>query len=376
MQIHLKEITIRELTEGYVDNEENGVYGYGGKLNIRPKYQREFRYSPQQQQAVIETISKNFPLNVMYWVQNEDGTYELLDGQQRTLSICTFCKGDFFVNCYQNTQKGFSNLNEHEKQALLSYKLMVYVCESGTDKEKLDWFKVINIAGEVLTVQEIRNAVYCGSWVTAAKQKFSKTGCVAYKTGEKYMSGAVLKQDYLQTVLGWISSNKYDECDSNAKIERYMADHQHDDNADEMWNYFTEVIEWVQTTFPVYRKEVMKSVDWGSLYNLYKDTNRDAQALEKQVKRLMEDSDVTNKKGIYSYVFDQKEKHLNIRAFDANTRRSVYEKQNGICPGCSKHFELAEMDADHIKPWCKGGQTTKDNCQMLCKDCNRQKSGK
>lgn len=320
-------------------------------------------------------MSKNFPLNVLYWVLNDDGTYELLDGQQRSLSICSFYMGEFFVSCYQNTQKAFFNLNAQEQQAFLSYKLMVYICENGTDKEKLDWFKVINIAGEVLTAQEIRNAVYSGSWVTAAKRKFSKTGCVAYKLGENYMSGAVLKQDYLQTVLAWISDT-YETGDANAKIEHYMAAHQHDETADELWNYFQSVIGWVMATFPTYRKEAMKGLDWGLLYNAYKDVSVDAEALETQVKRLMEDSDVTNNKGIYWYVFDGREKHLHIRAFDANTRRSVYERQNGICPKCGKHFELDGMDADHITPWCKGGQTTKENCQMLCSECNQRKSGK
>ncbi|MCF0217321.1 MAG: DUF262 domain-containing protein [Fibrobacteraceae bacterium] len=366
MQIHLKEITVRELVDNFQNSEEEGVYGYGGKLNIRPKYQREFVYKKEQQQAVIETISKNYPLNVMYWVLNPDGTYELLDGQQRTLSICSFYMGEFMVSCFQNTLQGYNNLSPEDQNAFLSYKLMVYVCENGTDKEKLDWFRVINIAGEVLTEQEIRNAVYSGSWVTAAKKKFSKTGCVAYKLGKDYMSGSPIRQDYLETVISWISEGK---------IEEYMASHQLDANADELWDYFTEVIAWVKTVFPKYRKE-MKGLPWGVLYNTYKDGTYDAEALEEEVKKLMADSDVTKKGGIYTYVFDHKEKHLSIRAFDDNTKRSVYERQNGICNQCYNHFEIEEMEADHITPWSQGGRTIDSNCQMLCKDCNRRKSGR
>lgn len=95
MKIELKEITIRELTNSYQDNEENGVVGYGGKLDIRPPYQREFIYKDKQREAVIDTVTKNFPLNVMYWAVREDGNFEVIDGQQRTISICQFVTGEF-----------------------------------------------------------------------------------------------------------------------------------------------------------------------------------------------------------------------------------------------------------------------------------------
>src|SRR5690606_23188166 len=177
MNIELKEITVRELTDGYEDNEEGGVIGFGGKLDIRPPYQREFIYKEKQRDAVIDTILKNFPLNVMYWAVREDGNFEVIDGQQRTISICQYVNGDFAYMF-----KYFHNLKDDEKQKILDYKLMVYIC-SGTDSEKLEWFKTINIAGENLTDQELRNAVYSGSWVTDAKRYFSKNGCAAYQIG-------------------------------------------------------------------------------------------------------------------------------------------------------------------------------------------------
>jgi len=174
MKIELHEISISEVVKGYVDKAEEGVYGYNGKLNIRPIYQREFIYDDKKRDAVIDTIQKGFPLNVMYWVKNENGTFELLDGQQRTISFCQFTNNDFDIVTTKGYQKAFLNLTETERNKILDYKLMIYICE-GTDEEKLDWFKIINIAGEKLTDQELRNAVYTGTWLTNAKLAFSKT---------------------------------------------------------------------------------------------------------------------------------------------------------------------------------------------------------
>lgn len=187
MDIELKEITTRELSDGFQDNNENGVVGFGGNLDIRPPYQREFIYKDKQRDAVINTITKNFPLNVMCWAVNENGTFKVIDGQQRTISICQYINGDF---AYQN--RYFHNLKNDEKEQILNYKLMVYVC-SGTESEKLEWFKTINIAGEKLTEQELRNAVYTGSWVSDAKRYFSKNGCVAFNIGSDYLTGSAIR---------------------------------------------------------------------------------------------------------------------------------------------------------------------------------------
>lgn len=360
MKIELKEITVRELTKDYQDNEENGVVGYGGKLDIRPPFQREFIYKDKQRDAVINTITKDFPLNVMYWAVREDGNFEVIDGQQRTISIAQFVEGDFaFQNRY------FHNLQKDEQEQILNYKLMVYFC-SGTDSEKLEWFKTINIAGEKLTDQELRNAVYSGSWVTDAKRYFSKNGCPAYAIGNDYLSGSPIRQDYLETTIQWIS---------NDSIEKYMAEHQHEPNSNELWLYFQSVLNWVKAVFPNYRKE-MKGIEWGFLYNQLHTKKYDSKKIEKEITELMQDEDVTNKKGIYPYVLTRNEKYLNIRAFSDNQKREAYERQKGICVKCGDHFEIDEMEADHIKPWREGGKTIASNCQMLCKDDNRRKSGK
>ena len=360
MKIELHEITVRAVAENYVDNDEEGVVGYNGKLNIRPKYQREFVYDDKKRNAVIDTIRKDFPLNVIYWVKNEDGTFEVLDGQQRTISFCQYVKGDFSVD-----NRAFHNLTNTEQEKILNYKLMIYFCE-GNDKEKLDWFKIINIAGEKLYDQELRNAVYTGTWLTSAKSIFSKSNCAAYLLSKDYVSGSPIRQEILETALSWIA---------NGEIEKYMSIHQHDPNANELWTYYRNVIEWVKLTFTVYRKE-MKGIDWGGLYDQFKGEMYDAKKLEKKIQALMMDDDVTNKKGIYSYVLTRNEKYLNIRAFTDSQKRAAYEKQKGICKKCGKYFELSEMEADHIKPWHEGGKTSAENCQMLCKEDNRRKSGK
>ncbi|MDR1761386.1 MAG: DUF262 domain-containing protein [Bacteroidales bacterium] len=358
MNIELKEITIRELANGYQDNEENGVVGYDGKLDIRPPYQREFIYKDKQRDAVINTVTKDFPLNVMYWSVHEDGDFEIIDGQQRTISICQYVNGDFSFNDLY-----FHNLTADKKEQILSYKLMVYLC-SGTDSERLDWFKTINIAGEKLTDQELRNAVYAGSWVSDAKRYFSKSS--RPKIGDDYLSGSANRQEYLETAIGWIS---------NGSIEAYMANRQHDPTAIELWNYFQAVLGWTKATFPKYRKE-MKGIAWGILYNEFKDQKLDPQKLEEEITNLMLDEYVENKKGIYAYVLTRREKHLNIRAFSDSQRREAYERQNGVCPHCKERFEIEKMEADHITPWHEGGKTIAENCQMLCRECNRRKAGR
>ena len=372
MEISLHEITIRDLAQGYVDEDENGVWGYGGKLNIRPQYQREFVYKDKQRDAVIDTVIKKFPLNVMYWSVNEDGTYEIIDGQQRTISICQYVIGDFSID-YDHDVLKFHNLPKDVQEEILNYKLMVYFCK-GTESERLQWFETINIAGEELTPQELRNAVYSGPWLSDAKRYFSKKQCVAYKIGGDYMAGVAERQKYLETAIKWISIMDYpDMKDDDKRIKTYMSVHQGDANALKLWSYYQSVITWVEATFVKKRKKWMNGLDWGYLYNEFKDNVYDAKQIEEETKKLMLDDDVTNKKGIYPYLLTRKEKFLSIRAFSDAQRQAAYEQQQGVCPICGGHFELEEMDADHITPWSEGGHTQMENCQMLCKECNRRK---
>lgn len=358
MKFEIKQIPIRELYEDYVNDDENGVYAYGGKLCCRPPYQREFVYKDKQRDAVIESIMKNRPLSLFYWSVNSNGTYELMDGQQRTLSICSYIDGDFAIN-YQY----FFNLTSNQKQQILDYEIMVYLC-TGTEEEKLDWFRTINIVGEKLTDQELLNAVYSGSWVTDAKKYFSKTNCVASNFASDYMNGNPIRQDYLHEVLEWIADAE------DTVIEDYMAQHQHDKSANHLWMYFQNVINWAKVNFPNYRK-YFKGLPWGVYYNEFKDKVLDSNELEKRISELESDDDVTNNKGIVAYLLTGNEKHLNIRVFDEKMKLKKYKEQKGICPKCGNHFEYKKMDGDHILPWSQGGKTEYANLQMLCIACNR-----
>ncbi len=363
MKINLNKILVREVFAGYKDSAEEGVVAFGGKLDIRPKYQREFVYKPEQRDAVINTVQHKFPLNIMYWIENSAGKYELLDGQQRTLSICQYVNGDYSINDHY-----FHNLTKEEKEQILNYELMIYFCD-GTDKERIEWFEVINTAGEKLTPQELLNAVYTGPWLSDAKIKFSKTGCAAYhlaNDGGALLSGSPIRQEYLETSISWIN---------NGGVAGYMAKHQDDKNADKLWNYFQDVIAWVRANFSNYRRE-MSTVQWGELYNEFKDKKLNASKLETEIKKLMQDEDVSKKSGIYPYVLTRQERYLSIRAFTEKMKREAYERQRGICKKCKKHFEIEEMEADHITPWHEGGKTISENCQMLCKLDNRTKSDK
>lgn len=377
MNIRLEHIAVRELFDGYQDNGENGVVAYGGKLDVRPAYQREFIYKPEQRQAVIDTVSKGYPLNVMYWADQGDGHYELIDGQQRTLSICTFLNNDFSCKGLFRIPQSllFGSLPSNLQAKLLDYELTVYIC-NGEASEKLEWFKTINIAGEKLTDQELRNAIYAGPWVSDAKRYFSKTGCVAQGLGSEYLKGTPIRQDYLETVIYWYG----DQAMLKLDIEECMMKHQHDPEAKDLWDYFQRVIRWVKKLFPIYRKE-MEGLPWGIYYNRYHENTYDPKALEQEVATLMADEDVTKKRGIYKYVLEKAIGNddpsvLGIRAFSDSQKRTVYEQQGGICTCCGKKYKYEEMEGDHITPWSKGGKTVIENLQMLCRDCNRRKSNK
>lgn len=367
MKIELHNIPVRDVTAGFIDDLNLGCRAYGGRLNIRPAFQREFVYNETQREAVIKSVLKNFPLNVMYWVQSGDGNFEMLDGQQRTISICQYVTGGFSLG-----YKSFASLTDTEREQILNYELMIYLCE-GDDKEKLDWFNIINIAGEKLTEQEARNAIYACPWLTDAKNYFSKPNCPAKVQYEKYLSGSAVRQSFLETALEWICDR-----DNLSAVAAYMdrQKQNHTATAIELWNYFQIVMAWVRAIFPNFRKKLMKGLDWGILYNRHKDDALNPAQLEEKISRLILDDDITNQRGIYAYVLDGDERHLNIRKFSDNMKRTAYERQGGICKICGRHFELEEMHGDHITPWSLGGKTTAENCQMLCADCNRRKSNR
>lgn len=357
MDIELNKVSVKELSNGYKDNNDEGVVGYDGKLDIRPRYQREFVYDDEKREAVINSLVNDFPLNTIYWAVKEDGNYEVIDGQQRIISICQYIEGDFSVN-----GRYFHSLQDDEKKQIYDYNLTVYFC-SGTDSEKLSWFRTINIAGEKLTDQELRNAVYSGSWVTDAKRYFSKRNCVAQSKASDYMDGSPIRQEYLETAIKWISENN---------IEDYMSKHHHNKDAKDLWNYFEKVIDWVEKTFQ--KRKFMKGLPWGQYFNNYKDKKLDPKKIEKTIVELIKFEDKIKLKGIYEFIFTGEPKYIFSRKFSENIKNKVYEKQDRKCKVCNEIFDLSEMEADHIKAWFDNGETTEDNCQMLCRPHHYEKT--
>ena len=373
MTIKQIEVTVGEITKGYVNNDEQGVRGYNGLLDIRPPYQREFIYNEKEQMAVITTILNGYPLNVMYWVKRSDDAecpFEVMDGQQRTLSICEYVDGKFSYEF-----KNFFNQPEDIQQRILNYKLTVYVCE-GAPSEKLQWFKTINIAGKALNEQEINNAIYAGPFVTDAKRHFSKTNCAAYRLAKDLVNGTPIRQDFLKKALEWMADHETREGHNTSAVD-YMARHQHDPNANNLWMYFQTVINWAVTNFDMRRfRKIMKGLDWAWLYDKYGTETLDTAVLGQRISALMQDGEIQRQTGIIPYVLTGDEHYLDLRAFPDNIKIAAWERQGHKCAVCGEEFDIEFMEGDHITPWCDGGRTTEDNCQMLCRECNRRKGGR
>lgn len=377
MDIKLHEITIKEIFDGYEDKgDDNGIVGYHGKLDIRPPYQRNFVYNLEEERAVINSVLHGFPLNIMYWVVDGDDKYEVLDGQQRTLSIMNFLKHQFTIELDGKTIY-WDSLTDDQYKQLMNYKLMIYWC-TGSDSEKLSWFKTVNIAGERLSDQELRNITYVGSWLSDAKRHFSKRGCAAAKLSEHYVKGDPNRQELLEKALFWIAEAQ------NTTIDEYMAKHKSDDDADELWQYWQKVIAWIQMVFPHYYKE-MKGLKWGELYNQYHNNTYNSTKIDVDIAKLIEDDEIKSKKGIWQYelAINSSEagatRYLNLRSFPKDMMIKKLKEQNYHCPMClaegnDKVYKLSEMEGDHITPWSQGGRTEYDNLQMLCRRHNRMKS--
>ena len=373
MTIKQIEVTVGEITQGYVNNDEQGVRGYGGRLDIRPPYQREFIYNEREQQAVITTVLHGYPLNVMYWVRRGDDAecpYEVMDGQQRTLSLCEYVDGKF-----SHEFKNFFNQPEDIRRRILDYRLTIYVCD-GEPSEKLEWFKTINIAGKPLNEQEINNAIYAGPFVSDAKRHFSKSNCGAYRLAKDLVAGTPLRQDFLKKALEWIAAHETRQGRPQSVVG-YMADHQHDPNANNLWSYFQNVINWAITNFDLrHFRKIMKGLDWAALYDRYHGQTLDTVALAKRISALMGDDEVQRQQGIIPYVLTGDERYLDLRAFPEGMKLAAWERQGHVCPLCGKEFGYEFMEGDHITPWREGGRTVAENCQMLCRECNRRKGGK
>ena len=397
MKTSQPDIRIRDLVKGYQDKGEKGVVALSGKLNIRPAYQRAFVYNPDDRDRVMVSVYNNMPLNSMYWAVNPNGTFEVIDGQQRLISICQFITNDdgngnpVAIDFNGRNTQTFEGLSAEKQKEILDYRLQVYVCE-GTDDEKLDWFHTINIAGKQMTDQELLNANYTGKWLTSAKHFFSKRqnntaiNMSYYDNNDKKtllnlstdrvlgdMGGLGEKanrQLLLELALKWRINAETSEY---PQVKDYMSKHRFDNDANELIQYFTNTINWVKHTFNVYRSD-MKGLEWGILYNKYKEKNINPIEIEKELKRLYDlyevDPDGLKKKGFYEYCLSGDRTLIWHRAFSDRQQKQAYDHQKGKCARCGRAFDLKELEGHHKKAFADGGETTIENCLMLCKNCH------
>lgn len=380
------DVTIKELCDGFIysENEDKGLFGWGGKLTIQPEYQRNYIYKDlKKEKGVIQSLLKEYPIGLIYFVKTGEDTYEVLDGQQRITSIGRFLTKKFDLIDENGIPNNFSGLAQEQKDRLLNTRLTIYICE-GTEPEIKQWFQTINIAGVELKPQELLNAIYSGPFVTKAKSVFSNSKNNNVSKWNAYIKGSVKRQDILATALKWVS---------NDNIELYMSNHRQDANIDELENYFNSVIDWVSTVFVDVKKE-MCGLEWGQLYEKYHTNPYNPDKVSKRLNELYNDRAVENKKGIFEYILsgETETKLLSIRLFEDSVKSTKYNQQTteakrkGIsnCPLCAlgnnsnktKIWSIDEMDADHVSAWSKGGSTNIDNCEMLCITHNRAKGNK
>ena len=380
------DLTVKDINEGFVYNEfeGKGLFGWGGKLTIQPEYQRNYIYADGKRDvAVIDSLLKEYPLGLLYFVKVGEDKYEILDGQQRVTSFGRYITNKFAIKDENGMEQYFDGLSEDKKNKILNAPLTIYICE-GKESEIKEWFKTINIVGIPLNNQELLNAIYSGPFVTLAREEFSNQQNAYIQKWSAYIKGDVNRQDYLATGLNWVSKGN---------IDNYMSQHRFDANINELKTYFNTVITWASTVFKDVKSD-MKGLEWGRLYETYHKNSYDPNKVSITLCKLYADPSVQDTKGIVEYILGgcKDTKLLNIRVFDDNTKRVVYEKQTqeakikGIsnCPLCAighdntsnKIWELKEMDADHVTAWSKGGSTDIDNCQMLCQTHNRVKGNR
>lgn len=379
--------TVRDICKGFVfdKNEGKGLFGLDGKLIIQPEYQRNYIYGDGKRDvAVIESLLSEYPLGLIYLVENEDGMYEVLDGQQRITSFARFVNQSWqFAVEIDGKPYYFDSLPQDKQETIVKARLTIYVCE-GTPTEIQKWFETINITGVPLVKQELRNASYHGPFVTKARSVFSNTANANMNRWQTYVKGDPKRQAILETALDWVS---------DGDIENYMAAHRNDADITELQNHFETVIDWVDSIFE-YTGNEMCGIEWGRLYKTYHKNAYSKTAVEKRVNELLDDSQVTDKKGVFEYILGGgvAERLLNIRVFDKKTIKSVYSKQTkdaeirgeSNCPLCAcghdanakRIYKETEMDADHVTAWVNGGATDESNCQMLCKTHNRAKGNR
>jgi len=380
------EITVADICEGFVYNEleGKGLFGLSGKLTIQPEYQRNYIYADGKRDvAVIDSILKGYPLGLIYFVKVNEEKFEVLDGQQRITSFGRYVTNKFAVKDENGMEQYFSGIAADKQARILETKLTIYECE-GEESEIKQWFRTINIAGVPLNNQELLNAIFSGPFVTLGKEEFSNSQNSNIQKWSAYVSGSANRQEFLECALDWVSKGNIDD---------YMSRHRYDTNTNELKTYFNTVIDWVSGVFKDVEKE-MCGLEWGRLYEEHHKKAYNPAKVSDEVRKLYGDPYIKNRKGIFEYILggSTDTKLLDVRVFDEPIKRTVYARQTqgaetkkvSNCPLCAighdanktKIWKLAEMDADHVAAWSKGGATDAKNCQMLCKTHNRAKGNR
>ena len=387
------DLTIRQICEGfqYSESEEKGLFGWAGKLTIQPEYQRNYIYANGKDDvAVIDSLLKGYPIGLIYFVETEKDKYEILDGQQRITSIGRYVTNKFAWIDENDIPYKFESLPKDKQDKIYNTELTIYIC-SGEESEIKEWFKTINIAGKPLNNQELLNSIYSGPFITKAKEIFSNSQNSNLHKWLSYMKVEVKRQGLLEVALSWVSK----DWKKDGNLEKYMADHRHDDNINELTSYFNDVINWVSTIF-IDVKDEMQYINWGKMYEKYHKNPYNSNDVSRKLNELCSDYFVNDKKGCYEYILNgckqEDTKLLNIRLFDEPTKKTVYESQTqnakikniSNCPMCvienlsnkTKIWDYKDMDADHVTAWSKGGSTDISNCQMLCRTHNHIKGNR
>ncbi|MBO5570246.1 MAG: DUF262 domain-containing protein [Clostridia bacterium] len=379
--------TVADVCKGFIfdKNENKGLFGLNGKLVIQPEFQRNYIYGDGKKDvAVVESLLRGYPLGLIYFVKNDDGMYEVLDGQQRITSFARFVNQSWrFAVDWKGKVRYMDSLDADDQDRIRNTPLTIYVCE-GEPSEIQEWFEIINIAGVPLVKQELRNASYHGSFVTKARAEFSNTANSRMTRWKTYIKGDPKRQAVLETALDWVS---------DGNIEDYMAKHRTDTDINELKNHFETVVDWIDSLFEYTGNEVC-GLNWGKLYRIYHTKAYDKDHLTQRVDDLLADTQVTDRRGIFEYLLGGESNPvlLNIRVFDERTKKTVYDSQTrnakkkniSNCPLCAvghdankaRIWKINEMDADHVTAWSKGGATDISNCQMLCKTHNRAKGNR
>ena len=367
MEIRQLQVTVGEIADGFHDDGDGGVTGYGGALDIRPPYQREFVYKEDSRDAVVDSVYNGYPIGAMYWQERDDGTYEVLDGQQRTISLCRFTKAGGFSLKLGGAKHTFGSLEDDVQERIRNYPLAVYVC-TGAEADLMDWFERINTSGKPLTRQEIRNAVYHGKFVSAAKRRFSTPDASA-RFGRWMSRKPANRQMLLERGIKWGKPKDESIEDYMSRVRRNSAE------ATKLYKHAQQVVRWAEKTFGDYHRS-MAGADWGRLHREHSSATHDVETLKRRAKEMQASKEIRESSGIYEYLLTGDRKFLEPRLFSDREREVMYAQQNGICAECGGGFDLEEMHADHVIAWSNEGPTDFSNGQMLCATCNGGKGNK